>query len=78
MFIRFSLGNLKLQQPQLPRSAPDGRPNESSRLALQVSEIGDRPLEPLFKPNLGRPVEHLLGERNVRLALAGGRRWAAG
>src|SRR5262249_36050769 len=33
MFIRFSLWNLKLQQPQLPRSEPGGQPNESSQLA---------------------------------------------
>src|SRR5262249_40848334 len=33
MFIRFSLWNLKLQQPQLPRSEPDEQPNESSQLA---------------------------------------------
>ena len=32
-FIRFSLGILKYQQPQLPRSEPDGQPTESSHLA---------------------------------------------
>src|SRR5258708_33029568 len=30
--IRFSPRNLKLQQPQLPRSGPNGQPPESSRL----------------------------------------------
>ena len=33
MFIWFSPWNLKLQQPQLPRSEPDEQPNESSQLA---------------------------------------------
>jgi hypothetical protein len=33
MFIWFSPWNLKLQQPQLPRSEPDEQPNESSHLA---------------------------------------------
>jgi hypothetical protein len=28
--------NLKLQQPQLPRSEPDGQPTESSQLARKV------------------------------------------
>jgi hypothetical protein len=39
-FIRFSPWNLKHQQPQLPRSEPDGQPTESShltRLDLWVS-----------------------------------------
>src|SRR5205807_10621212 len=31
--IRFSPRNLKLQQPQLPRSGPNGQPPESSHLA---------------------------------------------
>src|SRR5580700_833129 len=31
-FIRFSLGILKSQQPQSPRSEPDGQPIESSQL----------------------------------------------
>jgi hypothetical protein len=31
--LRFSLGNLKLQQPQLPRSEPDGQPTERSQLS---------------------------------------------
>jgi hypothetical protein len=31
-FIRFSLGILKSQQPQFPRSEPDGQPIESSQL----------------------------------------------
>ncbi len=34
IFIRFSPWNLKLQQPQLPRSQPDGQPNKSSQLAI--------------------------------------------
>src|SRR2546423_2166264 len=34
--IRFSLGTLKLQQPQLPRSGPNGQPPESSHLAQQM------------------------------------------
>ena len=34
-FIRFSLGILKSQQPQSPRSEPDGQPIESSQLALE-------------------------------------------
>jgi hypothetical protein len=37
MFIRFSLWNLKLQQPQLPRSEPDEQLNESSHLANNAS-----------------------------------------
>src|SRR2546430_13747515 len=30
--------NLKLQQPQLPRSEPDGQPTESSQLATNSAE----------------------------------------
>ena len=31
--------NLKLQQPQLPRSEPDGQPTESSQLAGEIIEV---------------------------------------
>src|SRR5262249_32224993 len=50
MFIWFSPWNLKLQQPQLPRSEPDEQPNESSQLAhwLEPSRI-PKPV-PLFWP----------------------------
>src|SRR5262245_33802798 len=32
--------NLKLQQPQLPRSEPDGQPTESSHLAPMAATLG--------------------------------------
>src|SRR4029077_6909986 len=32
--------NLKLQQPQLPRSEPDGQPTESSHLAMRKILLG--------------------------------------
>jgi hypothetical protein len=35
-FIRFSLGILKSQQPQSPRSEPDGQPIESSQLEHRI------------------------------------------
>jgi hypothetical protein len=33
--------NLKLQQPQLPRSKPDGQPTESSNLAKAIDLLAD-------------------------------------
>src|SRR6266513_1028475 len=43
--------NLKLQQPQLPRSEPDGQPTESSQLARCVSAQAQR------KPDLENAVD---------------------
>jgi hypothetical protein len=64
--------------PVLPRKpklehlgGPGWTTTESLRLALQVSEIGDRAYESISKPDFGRPVEHPLSKRNIRLALAG-------
>src|SRR5262249_6210807 len=53
MFIRFSLWNLKLQQPQLPRSEPGGQPNESSQLAKKCSALTAK----VFPPRvIGNPA----------------------
>jgi putative transposase len=41
--------NLKLQQPQLPRSNPDGQPTESSKLARQYGRYGYRKIAALLR-----------------------------
>jgi hypothetical protein len=43
--------NLKLQQPQLPRSEPDAQPNESSHLAKEKGVDGrDKPGHDVDRP----------------------------
>src|SRR6202035_5978804 len=44
-FIRFSLGILKSQQPQSPRSEPDGQPIESSQLERVIKRSSVRKLQ---------------------------------
>src|SRR5256885_3242987 len=46
--------NLKLQQPQLPRSEPDGQPTESSQLAMTTAV-----LEPRTHPFDVEDIEYL-------------------
>src|SRR5262245_20187905 len=68
--------NLKLQQPQLPRSEPDGQPTESSQLAsaggLQVAETPITPSATASTPRLLRrmSLEALLFQALNGLAAA--------
>src|SRR5437762_1249188 len=77
--IRFSPRNLKLQQPQLPRSGPNGQPPESSHLGAVGRRFRQRENR-ILRPDIRRPHHRnmfagiLHHDRGRALVLAGKRR----
>src|SRR5262245_53312088 len=60
--------NLKLQQPQLPRSEPDGQPTESSELAMNLPQRRCRPPRPGSWRDFSKTIVLLKGQPTERPA----------
>jgi hypothetical protein len=65
--------NLKLQQPQLPRSEPDGQPTESSQLATYASSGANAFCRP---PWVGRRLRREPGPKPKGTLIAAPLLWA--